>query len=790
MESVRRISVPPIVEESFSFSEEDGGESMMRGGDDHGTYAGSVLIETPVAVTSGWNVEVTTKLINLPNNMCGARLDKSSSITQDSDFRACALDKAGLLGTETTNPFGTCSKTIHVSGPRAKKVRMIHQDSVATYGILCSASPGAAQRSVFSRPVFRASLLPQALIDGEIHLQLLKVEAKPRVFKFLLEGYPGKEYMASVAAADMSIEPRAPFMKEAAGPLFESEAQLPSRMLGLGIDTATHGVGSCIDATPPRTSPIGRTNETFGWEAASASQYDDYSAQGSFMGSDGMESFSAMADSAAHAETARKLNKIGAALVHMQQGDRTMRASLKMTINHLRQEVRRQGEVIRRMELRDIDGGTSDLFGGLTPSPMQASTESLVSEVMKVIDHRGYIKEDAPQPPLSSQNIDRLVRELKQGHLSKYVTHEELARFDYLPCSEAAGLMASNVDLPDQLGLRLSALEKEVIQPGGAFARMEGDLKSLQEKKKGSTVSAGPYTFKDAKSTQLWINTLTSGEDSDILRYLVDARQQLALMNVGQKTEAEILRDEANAKKAGYSCSAAAKVSTSFSIPYPESMFKKSDSEKDLAQGGIVFGTCFATADLFEGTFENLAKERLLTKLESNRSQYQVAIDTRYPPDQSKHAKTHAVCSHVLRQGYFQAVGFLESIIPFQRMMTGAALTQGDAWKKCLTYTKAIFSRIYEVRTVSSDRTPGSMLYGMLLSTELLAAFAALGWIRHPDISSALVVASLQKEGGAMKDALKNIGELKTQVGKNTTSIKTVDTNWKNLKSRNPNLTM
>ena len=82
------------------------------------------------------------------------------------------------------------------------------------------------------------------------------------------------------------------------------------------------------------------------------------------------------------------------------------------------------------------------------------------------------------------------------------------------------------------------------------------------------------------------------------------------------------------------------------------------------------------------------------------------------------------------------------------------------------------------------------MLCGMLLSTELLAAFAALGWIRHPDISSALVVASLQKEGGAMKDALKNIGELKTQVGKNTTSIKTVDTNWKNLKSRNPNLTM
>ena len=107
-----------------------------------------------------------------------------------------------------------------------------------------------------------------------------------------------------------------------------------------------------------------------------------------------------------------------------------------------------------------------------------------------------------------------------------------------------------------------------------------------------------------------------------------------------------------------------------------------------------------------------------------------------------------------------------------------------------MTYTTAIFARIYEVQTVSSDRTPGSILYGMLLSTELLAAFAALGWIRHPDISSALVVASLQKEGGAMKDALKSTSELKTQVGKNTTSLKTVDTNWKNLKTRHPNLTM
>ena len=83
------------------------------------------------------------------------------------------------------------------------------------------------------------------------------------------------------------------------------------------------------------------------------------------------------------------------------------------------------------------------------------------------------------------------------------MTHKELAHFDYLPCAEASDLIAAKGDLPDLLDLHVSALEREVVQPGRAFAQMEGDLKSLQENKKGSTVSACPYIVKDANSTQL-----------------------------------------------------------------------------------------------------------------------------------------------------------------------------------------------------------------------------------------------------------------------------------------------
>ena len=60
-------------------------------------------------------------------------------------------------------------------------------------------------------------------------------------------------------------------------------------------------------------------------------------------------------------------------------------------------------------------------------------------------------------------------------------------------------------------------------------------------------------------------------------------------------------------------------------------------------------------------------------------------------------------------------------------MMEGAKVSKENEWKKCLTYTKAIFSRIYNICTISSDRTTGAMLYVMLLATDLLEAFTAPG---------------------------------------------------------------
>ena len=52
--------------------------------------------------------------------------------------------------------------------------------------------------------------------------------------------------------------------------------------------------------------------------------------------------------------------------------------------------------------------------------------------------------------------------------------------------------MAIESSLLDHLAMQLYDLKTEVSEPGGTFANMEANLKALQEKKKGSTVSAGP----------------------------------------------------------------------------------------------------------------------------------------------------------------------------------------------------------------------------------------------------------------------------------------------------------
>lgn len=97
---------------------------------------------------------------------------------------------------------------------------------------------------------------------------------------------------------------------------------------------------------------------------------------------------------------------------------------------------------------------------------------------------------------------------------------------------------------------------------------------------------------------------------------------------------------------------------------------------------------------------------------------------------------------------------------------------------------------MYKVSTVSTEVTPGEMLYGtiMFMSTKLLEAYAELGYIRHMEESSTLIFVSMQKECSCMGDALERFREELGQVTKNKKKVDHCGRVTKHLKEKNPNL--
>ena len=201
------ISVPQVSEESFSFDASSGyggGEGTLGLSVDTG--AGKVAVETPKAVVDGWNSDRNVSMVDVDlSGLCLAVVDRGNEL----DFRACMQYKngtaVGLVGGVTE-----CTMTSHSDpSPKKPKLRLRSTDPIGIFAIMAPRTNASVAPKCFSRPVFELSKFPRALLDRERHLLLLEVKAKPRVLKFILEGYPGEEEIWQYAAGP-PITPPAP----------------------------------------------------------------------------------------------------------------------------------------------------------------------------------------------------------------------------------------------------------------------------------------------------------------------------------------------------------------------------------------------------------------------------------------------------------------------------------------------------------------------------------------------------------------------------------------------------
>ena len=769
----------PLVTQ-FSFEDEFG----TTGGSAAGTLRLQVEAGTPTPVVTCWNSEKAVFLTKLEVDLCLAAVSKVEPGTVE--FKACGLYKRSLkLEGGRTN----CTFQSHNAYPQGSRVVRLELEgaeiTAGVYAITFPAASAATKPSVFSSPLFRVSTWPASLLAIGRHELLLTVEARPSVWRLLLESYPGEVAIAEfaegrvsparVGVASSSNEER--FKREfIATPHRGLEAVVKAPGLKSVLRDYAYGASSArgLEAGGDHTEPGSRGGEgpppsqpsqqrpptpgqanqpsrrLFPWERGEGSEEegDDERSQEDSRGGD---SFSTLQSTNLLAQLNRVVKGLSKRLEEIEAEGSAREISLGTTIAGLRSKVR---SLEREREERDrasflpvnIQSGAGDGGGGLT----SRDRELMANEVRASINLNGYVT----HRDLDDLHLINRVR--LHEHCVGLVTQRELAAFDYV---DPAYLDAQNFTTPLELraelgrlpgipaGLqdRVAKLEQAVLGADGFLAKHEARLQAIEDRNVGKAVTMGGMTFKDPSDVDAMFSPLGKDEYS---WYAWDFSVQVTLALRDTMSMAETLSLKASAKKAGYSNHRAALVKSTFETTYPDSIFKSSMSTKDADQGGIVFKPAFASFETFEGNAEYSTHSIIKAQLTANMEMHQTTIDMAFPADQPRSAKHNAVFTSILRRGYAQANGMFNSIRPVNKLITtGGGTSKKQGWEKIARYLKAIFLRVGKVRTITSDLKAHTMLFGAMKATEMLDHYHSVDWFRHPDVSSTLVMTALQHQG-------------------------------------------
>ena len=774
------INVSPVVQQSFDFDEDVAGEIIEAG--EEGTLVQPIEPNSPSVVENAWNSNKLTSLVMLDfDTMC---LCKKDSQAGKLDYRACAEENCDKTNHKDLADGGTGHPPI--------KIRLTRDelDEKGTLAIMVpSSTTNQKTHTLFSRPVFHLINLPAATLSLDRHLMLLRMEFMPRVWKFLFEQYPGKDRLmegrwrdrGSIASSPPSSY-RTPQGSIPQG--MEEVTQTPDiRALvfenqELRVRTSVKTVNEDGDSiasegrkggttvefkSPSYSQPQVDRTSMYGWNKPLPDNTMSAPDEGSVHSR--MSRLSALGTDPDFASLGNKVDLISRTMNKFKAETAAKDEDLGKIIYSLRVKLDTQERLLEDLrhsnqELEGMVHNPPSTYSHQGPSSGHLSSsdrESIANEVIALLDMSSYARKSDIESLATKTELGSYLKNgdmaefAKVSLLSDYVSSTHLNNMNFVDKAELE-LAMTNLGIPERLLDRVVQLEREVNDPDGCIHRMEDTIKELLSTKRGGAgVSIGGISFKDEYAAEAWTQLL---EGDDIYRYGYDMKLQILGLSSSAHSTSEVIKDMADANRAGFSSTAAALVKASFVVTLPESVFKESNQDADASKGGVKFTPSFSSPTTFEGDAEYSAKGNMLSSLSNNRNRHQAALDLRFPSDQPKHAKAHAVFSAILRLGYFQAVGFLESLLPFNKMMEQSGMSPGESWKKCLTYARAVFTRIHEVRTVSTEHTAGSMLYGMMRVTRMLESYGELGWIRHPDVSSALVVAALQKDGKGLSETV------------------------------------
>jgi len=264
------------------------------------------------------------------------------------------------------------------------------------------------------------------------------------------------------------------------------------------------------------------------------------------------------------------------------------------------------------------------------------------------------------------------------------------------------------VDQVSALSHRIVNIKNALTDPNGAMGKIESRLKTLEERRAGETIKRGGRLFRDVVAVNTWVQTF---KDNGIFHYCVDMVTLIMLCAEPYETIAEGIANAAAAHKAEFNDLTEARISLSYGLTYPDNIMRKQDKEKYAATGGWFWTNTWSSYTVFKGTFNNGAKDTIVSSLVELSRMIQNAIDFSFPP--ATHSIAHAVSTEQLLISRQQASGWIEALEPLYEILIAAGMSTEEAWERVLIFTKAIFDDIRTVRAITLDKgNMGGMIWG------------------------------------------------------------------------------
>ena len=208
---------------------------------------------------------------------------------------------------------------------------------------------------------------------------------------------------------------------------------------------------------------------------------------------------------------------------------------------------------------------------------------------------------------------------------------------------------------------------------------------------------------------------------------------------------------------------------------------RKQDKEKYVATGGWFWTTTWSSYAVFKGTFNNGAKDTIVSSRVELSRMIQNAIDFSFPP--ASHPIAHAVFTEQLLISRQQASGWIKALEPLYEILIAAGMSTEEAWEWVLIFTKAIFDDIRMVRVITLDKgNTGGMIWGSFRNAKLLEEYQRLKFYQHPHVSNMLALTSLQREGKKVEKAVSTMGTLMKTVEVHQSKIVQIEKDLKALK--------